>query len=223
MHEISQWWRATATRMHIVRTVCGALVMSACTRETPLAPWHDEAGYRWRALAVTGSAPGFTSMSASSTGVQFQNEAGEKILLGNRMLGQGAGVSLGDVDGDGRPDLFLARTDGCSALYHNDGNWKFTEITKRAGVGMCNRRATGSAFADVDGDGDLDLIVLSTTGANALFINDGTGRFVERRDAGMDSVGHGATTVTMADVNGSGKLAMFIHPDTISRIPKMLA
>ena len=195
----------------VARAACGVLaLLAACSRDVPTPAWHDEAGYRWRQLLVTGSAPGFTPMTANKTGVKFQNEASEQILLGNRMLGQGAGVSLGDVDGDGRPDLFLARTDGCSALYHNDGGWTFTEITKRAGVGMCNRRATGSAFADVDGDGDLDLIVLSTTGANALFINDGTGRFVERRDAGMDSAGHGATTVTMADVNGSGTLAMFI-------------
>ena len=184
-------------------------LFAACDR-TVAPTWHDEDGYRWRDVQVPRGTPGFTRMDAGATGIRFQNIASEKILSGNRMLGQGGGVSLGDVDGDGQPDIFLARTEGCSALYRNMGNWKFEDITTRAGVGACDRHATGSAFADVDGDGDLDLILLTTTGPNAIFLNDGHGRFTERRDLGLDTVGRGATTVTMADVDGSGRLAMYI-------------
>ena len=119
-------------------------------------------------------------------------------------------MALGDVDGDGLPDIFLARTEGCSALYRNLGHWHFEDITKKAGVGACDRHSTGAAFADVDGDGDLDLILLSTTGPNAIFLNDGHGKFTERRDLGLDSTGRGGTTITMADVSGNGHLDLFV-------------
>src|SRR5207302_5826339 len=132
---------------------------------------------RWRELSVRGGEPGFTPMDPSKTGIRFQNFVSESALVHNRMLGQGAGVAFGDIDGDGRVDVFLAKTQGCSALYRNLGNWKFEDITKSAGVGACDRHSSGAAFADVDGNGTLDLILLATTGPNALFLNDGHGHF----------------------------------------------
>jgi hypothetical protein len=180
-----------------------------CTDNAP-PPWHQETGYRWRELEVKGGKPGFTPMDPGKTGIRFQNEVSDSLLLGNRMLGQGAGVALGDVDGDGLVDVFLARTQGCSALYKNLGNWKFRDITKSAGVGACDRNSTGAAFADVNGDGHLDLILLSTRGPNAIFLNDGTGHFTEHRDLGLDSVGNGGATITMADVDGDGWLDLYV-------------
>jgi hypothetical protein len=185
------------------------LLLTACgPAATPA--WHDEQGFRWRELAVARGKAGFTSLDSGKTGVGFANQAGDSILLGNRVLGQGAGVSMGDVDGDGAVDVFLAKTDGCSGLYRNLGNWKFENITEAAGVGACKRHSTGSALADLDADGDLDLILLSTTGPNSVFVNDGKAKFTERRDSGLDSTGRGGTTVALADVDGSGRLAMFV-------------
>ncbi|MEP6990117.1 MAG: FG-GAP-like repeat-containing protein [bacterium] len=178
--------------------------------EQPPPPWHQEAGYRWRDLVVHPGAPGFTHMEGGRSGIDFQNAVSDSVLLGNRILAQGAGVALGDVDGDGRPDVFLAKTEGCSALYRNLGNWKFEDITKSAGVGACDRHSSGAAFADIDGDGDLDLVLLSTTGPNAIFLNDGKGHFTERRDLGLDTTGRGGTTITMADVNGDGTLDLYV-------------
>ncbi|MDQ2668333.1 MAG: FG-GAP-like repeat-containing protein, partial [Gemmatimonadota bacterium] len=143
--------------------ICGG---EAC-REHAAPPWHQESGYRWRELEVDGGDPGFTHMEGHRSGITFQNAVSDSVLLGNRMLAQGGGVALGDVDGDGLPDVFLAKTQGCSALYRNLGNWKFEDITEKAGVGACDQHSSAAAFADVDGDGDLDLILLSTTGPNA--------------------------------------------------------
>ena len=184
-------------------------MLVACAPE-PTPAWHQESGYRWREAIVPKGAAGFTRMESGKTGIQFQNFASDSVLLKNRILGQGAGVSLGDVDGDGLADIFLAKTEGCSALYRNLGNWRFEDITTRAGVGACDRHSTGAAFADVDGDGDLDLVLLATNGPNAIFLNDGHGAFSEHRDLGLDSTGRGGTTLTMADVDGDGRLDLYV-------------
>ena len=186
-----------------------ALACSPATQTPP--PWHDEAGYRWRELAVSKGNAGFTRMLPEATGVRFENTLRDSVLLGNRILGQGAGVALGDVDGDGLVDVFLARTEGSSALYRNLGGWRFEEIAARAGVAAADRHATGAAFADIDGDGDLDLVLLATLGPNAIFLNDGQGRFTEHReDLGIDPAGKGGTTVAMADVDGDGDLDLYV-------------
>src|SRR5689334_3030844 len=140
----------------------------ACSTPAPPPAWHQETGYRWRDLVVPNGEPGFTPMPANKTGISFVNDVSDSVLLGNRILGQGAGVALGDVDGDGRTDLFLAKTQGCSALYLNVGDWKFEDVTKTAGINVCDRFSTGAAFADVDGNGTLDLILLSTRGPNSI-------------------------------------------------------
>jgi hypothetical protein len=188
--------------------ILGALLLACGPKPTP--PWHQETGYRWRDLDVPQGVPGFTHMEGGRSGIDFQNAVSDSVLYGNRMLAEGGGVSLGDVDGDGMVDVFLAKTQGCSALYRNLGGWKFEDITKAAGVGACDRHSSGAAFADVDGDGDLDLILLATTGPNVIFVNDGKGHFAEHRDLGLDTTGRGGTTLTMADVDGDGTLDLYV-------------
>jgi hypothetical protein len=183
----------------------------ACSSPKPAPAWHQETAYRWRELDVpTQGTPGFTKMDASKTGIRFENFVSDSTLLGNRILGQGAGTCLGDVDGDGRVDVFLASTEGSNKLYRNLGDWRFEDITESAGVGAPDRFSTGCAFADVDGDGDLDLILLATKGPNAIFLNDGHGHFAEHRDLGLDAAGKGGTTITMSDIDGSGRLALYV-------------
>ena len=180
----------------------------ASSKETP---WHEEAGYRWRELVVPGGNPGFTTMAGGKTGIAFQNSVSDSVLLWNRILAQGAGTAIGDVDGDGLVDVFLARTEGANALYRNLGGWCFEDITGPAGVGAADRYSTGATFADTDGDGDLDLILLATTGPNAVFINDGSGHFAEHRaDLGLDPAGKGGTTPALADVDGDGDLDLYV-------------
>lgn len=165
--------------------------------------------------------PGFTSLALSRTGIAFTNTVSDSLLVHNRQLAQGAGVCLADVDGDGRPDVFLARTDGPSALYRNLGDWRFEDITAQAGVAAPGRHATGCVFADVDGDGDQDLVLVSLGGPNALFLNDGKGHFSEQAD-GLTSTA-GSMSVAVADVDGDGDLDLYVANNkpytTIDRIP----
>jgi hypothetical protein len=190
--------------------LCIAL-LAGCEQSTQQpTTWQQAEGYRWRELAVARGKAGFTPVAGNRSGVSFQNTVSEAALLRNRILGQGAGIALGDVDGDGLVDVFLGRTEGCNALYRNLGGWRFEDVARSAGVAACDRYTTGAAFADIDADRDLDLVLLATNGPNAIFVNDGRGIFAERRDLGLDTTGRGGTTITMADVDGDGRLDMYV-------------
>ena len=85
------------------------------------------------------------------------------------------GVSVGDVDGDGLDDLYIAQPAGLpNRLYRNRGDSTFEDVTEQAGVGVLDDTAQ-SLFADVDNDGDQDLI-LTTAVQPLLFLNDGRSR-----------------------------------------------
>jgi hypothetical protein len=187
------------------------LLIAACSGPRPPSDtaWHGASGYRWRALDVSKAAPpGFTLLDPSRTNITFANTVSDSLLVHNRQLSQGAGVCLADVDGDGRPDVFLARTEGPNALYHNLGDWRFEEIAARAGVAAPYRFSTGCAFADVDGDNDPDLILVALGGPNALFRNDGKGHFTEET-AGLTSDA-GSMTIAVADVDGDGDVDLYV-------------
>lgn len=185
-------------------------VLASCgPRSRP--EWTDAGDYRWRNLAVPrGADVGFTSLSPSETGIDFVNPTGEARPLWTSHLGHGSGVALGDVDGDGRTDIYLTSVERDNALYRNLGGWRFENVTDQAGVAARGRPSAGAALADVDGDGDLDLLVTALGGPNSLFLNDGTGRFTENTEqAGLTS-DRASGTMTLADVDGDGDLDLYI-------------
>ncbi len=80
--------------------------------------------------------------------------------IGRFPRGHGHGIAVGDIDGDGHPDLFVTRWRSY-ALYRNKGDGTFEDITSNAGLGGDRNWPTSAAMADLDGDGDLDLLRLS--------------------------------------------------------------
>src|SRR5438552_2581872 len=118
---------------------------------TPAAPAADSpaAGVKSWSLQVPGKGrPGFVLMTGSQTGITFTNELRTEALLANQNLLNGAGLALGDYDGDGWCDIFLCSLSGSSRLYRNLGGWKFQDVTEAAGLSNSNLLARGATFAD---------------------------------------------------------------------------
>src|SRR5262249_2198834 len=82
----------------------------------------------------------------------------ERAGLAALPRGYGHGVTVGDIDNDGRPDLFLTRWRSY-AMYRNRGDGTFEDVTRRSGLAGDRDWPTSAAFADLDNDGDLDLYV----------------------------------------------------------------
>lgn len=146
-------------------------------------------------------------MDPEQTGVTFTNILQGDAYLTNAVAHNGSGVALGDVDGDGWQDIYLCRLQGPNRLYRNLGNWRFEEM--ELGAAACAEQfSTGATFADVDGNGSLDLLVNGIGTGTRLFLNDGKGRFTERTDSGLSHTAS-ATSLALADIDGDGDLDLY--------------
>jgi hypothetical protein len=123
-------------------------------------------------------------------------------------------IAVGDIDGDGDLDICFANGGGYSTLgallkpriYVNNGSGVFADETdaRAAGITGCFRSAE---FGDVDGDGDLDLVLAQDFNRPAkLLINDGTGTFADQSAARIPSGGLSSARATLGDVDGDGDL-----------------
>jgi len=188
-------------------------VIAQCLFLAPLAGaavWQPGDGYRDRELNLPATGKTFLQrLPAASTGIHFTNTVSEEKGLENSMRTSGAGVAAGDVDGDGWCDLYFCGMENPNALYRNLGNGKFADVTVSAGVGCPGQYSTGAVFADVEGDGDLDLLVNSLGGGTRLFLNDGRGKFAEAKDTGLVRR-FGSTSAALADIDGDGDLDLYV-------------
>ncbi len=128
-------------------------------------------------------------------------------------------LATGDIDGDGDPDLFAGLRSatggaGTHVLITGNGSGAFTDSTATAGLsGLPSRRSSGAELADVDNDGDLDLITANKpelvagfwiNGSEQLFLNDGTGVFAAPQP--LPSSGDASNDLAVGDVDGDGDL-----------------
>lgn len=114
-----------------------------------------------------------------------------------------------DYDNDGDADLFITNEgNNRNTLYRNDGENTFTQITDLAIV-QDVRNSMGSSWADVDNDGDFDLIVTNWEQANQLFINE-NGVFTEITTTEIGEAGISSFGSTFGDIDNDGDLDLLI-------------
>jgi hypothetical protein len=160
----------------------------------------------------------FEQLQPEATGVTFVNELPEDPafnIINYLNYYNGGGVAVGDVDSDGLPDLYFTSNLGPNRLYLNKGDYRFEEITERAGVAGSDGWTTGATMADVNADGHLDVYVsaislLTMRGHNILYINNGDATFADSTDAyGLGHAGY-STQAAFFDYDLDGDLDMYL-------------
>ena len=160
-----------------------------------------------------GSKTLFESIDAAASGMDFVHrwELNKKTVKLFDRIEAGGGVTIGDVDGDGLPDVFLTRPLDGARLYRNLGGFKFEDITALAGLEQPEGDwPSGASFADIDNDGDLDLTVCGFDCPTRLYINDGKGVFRDQAaELGLDFKGSGIM-IAFSDYDRDGDLDAFL-------------
>ena len=131
----------------------------------------------------------------------------------------GTGVAIGDYDGDGLPDIFVvSKTESCR-LFRNLGNWRFEDVTEKAGVGDKGESAAvwkqGVTFVDVDNDGRLDIYVCRFNAPNLLYMNRGDGTFKEEAAARGLAVTDASVMAAFCDYDRDGFLDVFVQTNLL--------
>lgn len=174
----------------------------------------------------------------------YRNEGGWQFTdvtdqAGVGDLGFGLGVTIGDYDNDGAPDIYVNNY-GANVLYRNNGDGTFADVTEAAGVGKGNLVGAGACFLDMEADGDLDLYVgnylefdyskhtlqmvdgipkyLSPMNyppvPDSLYRNNGDGTFSDvSRESGVGLVAGTAMGMVAADFDRDGDTDVFVLND----------
>ena len=161
----------------------------------------------------------FKLLPSSQTGIDFNNRVAdneEMNIFNYHNFYNGGGVAIGDINNDGKPDVFFTSNQGDNKLYLNKGDWQFEDITEKAQLKSSHHWHTGVTMADVNGDGWLDIYV-SNGGmlkgddrANELYINQRNGTFKEEAHSyGLDDKGV-STQAVFFDYDHDGDLDCFV-------------
>ncbi len=161
--------------------------------------------------------PTFEEIPASTSGISWVHTAGKSA---NKYLPEtsGAGCAFLDFDNDGWMDIYFVNSGKCdlydpphplqNALYRNNRDGTFTDVTKKSGVGG-GGYGMGVAVGDYNGDGFADIYV-TQYGRNILYRNNGDGTFTDVTEkAGVAAPGWSSSAVWF-DYDNDGRLDLFV-------------
>jgi enediyne biosynthesis protein E4 len=161
----------------------------------------------------------FSKLSPNETGIAFENTltvSEDLDVFRYRNFYNGGGVGIGDINNDGLPDVYLVSNMGKKKLFLNKGNWKFEDISEKAGVTGTKIWSTGVSMADVNADGLLDIYVCNSGDVNGgnreneLFINNGNLTFTDRaKEYGLADKGF-STHAVFLDYDKDGDLDCYV-------------
>lgn len=160
----------------------------------------------------------FTMLSHNRTGIDFRNpikEFPDFNSMGYNYMFNGAGVAAGDINNDNLIDLFFTGNYVGNRLYLNKGNFRFENISEKAGISEVEAWSNGVVMADVNGDGFLDIYVANSTDQrqrlrkNFLFMNNGDQTFTERAEEYGIADNAYSTHSAFLDYDKDGDLDLF--------------
>lgn len=178
----------------------------------------------WDSFSSVAQQKLFSLVKPDSSGIGFQN-----VILDDKTINiidylyfyNGAGVSIGDVNNDGLPDIFFVSNRYSCKLYLNKGNLKFEDVTEKAGVaGEPGTYKTGVVMVDINNDGWMDIYLCRSASKdpelrrNILYVNNKNGTFTNQAKAyGLDDDGY-STNGYFNDSDGDGDLDLLVvnHP-----------
>src|SRR5271169_5451428 len=214
-------------RSHAKHLMCCALLASASLIVAPTSAAGPEGGIGEKTLAPRPFPRGrtmFVELPPEQTGVRTENHYDDPRMWGALYHefedgSIGTGVAIGDYDGDGRPDIFVvSKTESCR-LFRNLGNWRFEDVTEKAGVGDKGDAARiwkqGATFVDINNDGLLDLYVCRFNAPNLLYVNQGDGTFREEAAARGLAVKDSSVMAAFCDYDRDGFLDVFIQTNLL--------
>ena len=161
----------------------------------------------------------FEQISPTRSGVNFVNPLVADHKL-RRLYSSGfacGGIAVGDVNGDGRTDLFLTNGATPNRLYLQSEGLKFKEATKTSGLALGNPWSGGASFADIDGDGDLDLLLCNYEAPNQLFLNNGSGKFTEEAKQRGLALSDSSLMGYFCDYDLDGDLDLYVQCNRLYR------
>jgi len=163
--------------------------------------------------------PLFRLLPSAISGINFINTVNftkDFNVFNYRNFYNGAGVSIGDINNDGLADVFFTSNQNDNKLYINKGNWKFEDITIKAGVKGIHKWHTGVSMVDINADGWLDIYICNSGDvnnddkANELYINQKNGTFIEQAvQYGLDDKGL-STHAAFFDYDHDGDLDCYV-------------
>ena len=215
--------RSAAPTKFSLWLLCSLLALSSCKQPAQVAP---ATGAPTEQIAAASPSPSptpprpsgpieFTDVTAEA-GIHFKHNSG---AFGKKYLPEtiGAGGAFLDYDNDGWQDILLVNSidwpenkkrKSFPALYHNNKDGTFTDVTQQAGLGV-EMYGIGVAIADYDNDGNDDIYI-TCVGQNRLFRNLGGGKFADvTARAGIGDPGF-STSAAWFDYDNDGKLDLFV-------------
>jgi enediyne biosynthesis protein E4 len=161
----------------------------------------------------------FLRMDNSEIGIDFDNQlypTEDFNMYVFRNFYNGGGVAIGDISGNGLPDIFFGGNMVSNRLYLNKGNFEFEDITEQAGLKSEGLWTTGVSMVDINGNGLLDIYITKSGPPegerrhNELFVNNGDLTFTEKSsDYGLDLIGL-STHAVFFDYDSDGYLDMYL-------------
>jgi len=161
----------------------------------------------------------FTELSATETGISFENKltnTKDFNIYRYRNFYNGGGVAIGDVNNDGLPDVYLSANQQPNKLFINKGNFKFEDVTAKAGVAGKGSWCTGVSMIDINADGWMDIYVCnsgpveSNERKNEFFINNHDGTFTDNAaEMGLADTGY-SIQAAFFDYDNDGDLDMYL-------------